>query len=122
MKRKVFELVHQNWGLMGPCSWNNDKWCVYDDNSVDKKEYYNDEKGIAGTPVETLSTFELKPEKMNLLIDLINIAKINEEQVDACDGDAWEFIYYENGKVSWKREMDYIYGIECLEKITEIFE
>lgn len=46
-------------------------------------------------------------------IDLI------DEDVVACDGDAWEFIYYKNNTIYKKREMDYIYGIKELEAITE---
>ena len=31
MKEIVFKITHVNWGLIGPDSWNNVEWNIYND-------------------------------------------------------------------------------------------
>ncbi len=46
-----------------------------------------------------------------------------KERVDACDGDAWSFVFYnEKGRRIYKRDMDYTYGIEKFEKLQNKLE
>ena len=47
-------------------------------------------------------------------------AKENDTIIYACDGDAWEFIQYDNGKEIWKRDIGHIYEIQPLEELAKI--
>lgn len=62
----------------------------------------------------------LTSKKYLQLTKLIKKAEKIKTKVDACDGEAWEFISYVDGKVIWKRDLDYIYGIKPLEGIEKI--
>ena len=44
----------------------------------------------------------------------------NDTKVVVLDGVAWEYIEHSNGTEVWKRDLDYIYGIEPLENITNL--
>ena len=57
---------------------------------------------------------------MKQIVKNIELAKSDNREVQACDGEAWEFIQYENGNVVWERKLGYIYGIERLENICDI--
>jgi len=117
----IFELKHCNWGLSGPGDWSSDNWVLYDNNWVEKKRFYRDERGDGVRLFESNSA-RFSKEKTETLVELINTARTIDKHVDACDGDAWEFAYYKNNEVIWKREIGYIYGIEPLERITKLFE
>ncbi len=38
--------------------------------------------------------------------------------IEACDGEAWKFIQYNDNKIVWQRDLGYIYGITSLEKVS----
>ena len=117
MKNIIFKLIHQNWGMTCPGMWNNTQWILYDDLCVVKQEDYNEK--VSNSLHQKIS---ITNEEFVEIKKLIEESKQYEIKVEACDGDAWEFIYYDNTKVIWKRELDYIYGIKPLEKLTKIFE
>jgi len=115
MKNLIFEIINQNWGMIGPASWNNTVYKIYDDLSIEiANNYSNSEVKVYNTKME-LSDFDM-------LKSLFNDGKKIHQKVRAFDGEAWEFIYYIENKVYWKRDMDYIYDIEVFENIVKILK
>ena len=115
MKNIVFDIKNSNWGLIGPGSWSKREWKIYDDMSVSYTIVYNSTENNTNT-----FSFELSKDAFNSIISNIESAKNDSTKVDACDGEAWEFVEYSNGMEVWKRSMDYIYGISTLENIVDI--
>ncbi len=62
----------------------------------------------------------IKKEKYDQLLEILESAKENDTIIYACDGDAWEFIQYDNGKEIWKRDIGHIYEIQPLEELAKI--
>lgn len=127
MKNIVFKLIHHNWSLMKLGSWNNTQWFIYEDNTYEKIEYYNSEIDMRNDYIEkSHTTYKLTDEEMarimNRIRELIPRAKIEDKDIGGCDGTAWSFAYYENGKAIWERKTNYIYGITALEEIAGIFD
>lgn len=119
MKELKLKIIHQNWGLMGMGDWNNTEWNIYNDLTVEIKIKYN--------PIDiedfndTITTERrISINEYNELLKQINISKDNNTIVGGCDGEAWEFIQYNNNCEIWKRELGYIYGIKSLEKIAKL--
>ena len=117
MKELVLKITHDNWGLVGPDSWNNVEWKVYDDLSVDIKILYNSITN--GENIKIINS-KLIQNDYDSIIKNVELSKENHIKVEACDGSAWEIIEYNNGKEIWKRDLGYIYGIKPLEKVAEI--
>ena len=115
MEKLVLNVKHSNWGMMGPGDWNNTEWNIYDNLIVQIKVSYNPKGGIDNTKEFNC---EIDEKFLNNLLDKLNIVKQNDEEVDACDGSAWEYTQYDNGNEVWKRNIGYIYGIKPLEEIA----
>lgn len=111
MKKLVLKVINENWGMIGPDDWNKTEWKIYDDLSVTIKIKYNQDK----LNKEYKSILSL--EKYKKILKNINKSKRILVRVDACDGEAWEFIQYNDSKIVWKRMMSYIYGLKHLEDI-----
>ena len=112
---KILDVKCHNWGLIGPGSWKERKWSIYDDMSVCYTILYNSN----GNDIKTLN-FELSKDEFDSIIKNIELAKKENIIIDAFDGVAWGFIKYNNDNEIWKRDMGYIYGISSLENITTI--
>ena len=115
MKNKVLEIRNSNWGLIGPGSWEERKWEIYDDMSVCYTIIYNSTENNENT-----SDLKLSKDEFDRIISNIELAKNDSTIVKAYDGEAWEFVEYNNGIEVWKRDMGYIYGISELETIVDI--
>jgi hypothetical protein len=105
---------------MGPGSWNNTKWEIFDDLSVIKTDEYLDDENPRQNPnKKETSNYTIKQEDYDALMGNIALAKTINKVVDACDGEAWTFVdYNDDGSIKWMRETGYIYGLEPLEKIS----
>lgn len=106
-----------NWAEHFSDDYDEIKWTIYDDLKVE---------------IEEISRLEEKNKKQyscinsqdyeTILTNLDIFKSNNVKGIDSPDGTAWEFIQYEEDTGIWKREAGYIYGIESLEKITDILE
>lgn len=113
IKNEIFVITNENWGLTNINDCGETKYIIYDDLSVSVIKTYINNINVRIDNLHITDEQFKKIEKNMENIDLI------DEDVVACDGDAWEFIYYKNNTIYKKREMDYIYGIKELEAITE---
>ena len=120
LKNKVFEISHYNFGVMGPHDWNHTIWEIYEEHSMVKKDYYNSEYGMAEELTESKCNITINDNDFYELKKLFEIAKTVDDKVDACDGDAWGFLYYENNNIVWSRDVSYIYGIRVFEEISKL--
>ena len=113
----ILDVKNYNWGLMGPNSWKEKEWIIFDDMSVCYNIIYN-------SPENTKNKlkYELSKHNFDTIMNNIELARSNKTTVDACDGEAWEFIKYENGVEIWRRDIGYIYGISTLENIADILK
>ena len=120
MSKKKLEISRYNWGLKGPGSWDNMKWEIFDDLSVIKTdEYLDNENPRQNSNKKETSNYVIKQEDYDVLMGNVTLAKTINEVVDACDGEAWTFIEYnDDGSIKWMRGARYIYGLEPLEKIS----
>ena len=119
MKNLVIKITKYNWGMLKPGSFIFKEWLIYDDLSINVSTKYNnfDNNNIIKEG-STISDSEFKR-----IVKEIENAKIEDKQVRARDGSAWEIIYYNSdGSENWKRERTYIYGIKSLEEIASILE
>ena len=105
---------------MGPGSWNNTTWEIFDDLSVIKTDEYLDNENPRQNPnKKETSNYTIKQEDYDALMGNIALAKTINKDIDACDGEAWTFAEYnDDGSIKWMRETGYIYGLEPLEKIS----
>lgn len=118
MKNLIFEMKHVNWSMHKQGECNSSVFKIYDDLSFDIIDDYQ----IEIMPKINLPEKKIEQEDFELLKTSIEKSKSINIKVIASDGDAWEFICYKDNKVNWKRDMDYIYGIDVLEKIVNILE
>ena len=109
-KKLILKIENQDWG--GGVR-NTQTWYIYDDLSVTCES-------IIGEIKEKLYSLNISKEKLNQIIENIELAKSDNHEIQAVDGEAWEFIQYKNNSIIWKRKLGYIYGIESLEKICNI--
>ena len=112
-KKIILKIENHNWGQHLRSAWSTKTWCIYDDLSVDYEVINGQEK-------RKLYYHYINNDSLKEIIKNIALAKLDNRFVDACDGEAWEFVQYENDSVVWKRDLEYIYGIEPLEKISYI--
>ena len=123
MKNLIFEINHDNWDLLYDGCWESTNFKIYDDLSIEIKDNYcGDETIKIPDFIKNLEPEKIDKKDLDSLIKLVDKAKKINVRIDACDGEAWEFIYYNDNKMIWKRELDYIYGIRPLEKMTKILE
>ncbi len=117
MKNVILNVKNKNWGEIGPNSWLERHWIIYDDLLVDYSVIYNGKENN-----KKVVNFSIDRESLNVLMKELELAKDNDNKVEALDGDVWEFIQYNNGKEVWKRDVGYIYGLSHLENITKILK
>jgi hypothetical protein len=126
MKKLMLYAKHVNWGLVHAGDWTGTIWRVYDDRSVKIEYSYNptlkaveeEHWPIYKKRIEKFSRTIRKPEFQTLL-EIIKLP-VDDTEVDACDGDAWEFIAYQDDEVLWKRNLGYIYGVKIYETIASL--
>lgn len=114
MKELVFKITKHNWGLKGPNEIDNIEWKIYNDYTVECKTSYV----LVDKP--TYNTYKITEELFNNISNNIELSKNENIKIEALDGEAWEFIMFSNKNEIYKRELDYIYGIESLENIVNI--
>ena len=112
-KKLMFKIENHNWGLKTIYTWNTKIWYIYDDLSI-KYEIINGQDRVKSY------SHSISKEKLKLIIQNIELSKSDNRVVDACDGEAWEFIQYEDDNVVWERKLGYIYGIDSLETVSNI--
>ena len=112
-KKLIFKIEDNDWGLKTIYTWSTKTWCIYSDLSVDY-EIRNGEGKIKSY------SHNITDEDLKQILQNIELAKSDNREVQACDGEAWEFIQYENDNVVWQRKLGYIYGIEPLETICDM--
>ncbi len=112
-KKLIFKIEDHDWGLKTIYTWNTKTWYIYNDLSI-KYEIIN------GQDKTKSYSHSISDEKLKLIIQNIELAKSDNRVVDAFDGEAWEFIQYEDDNVVWERKLGYIYGIDSLETVSNI--
>lgn len=112
-KNIIFKIENQDCGLKTIYAWNTKTWCIYDDLKV----YYEIRNGENKTKSYS---HNINEEDLKQIIKNIELAKSDNREVQACDGEVWKFTQFENGNIVWKRKLGYIYGIEPLETIYDI--
>lgn len=112
-KKLIFKIEDNDWGLKTIFTWSTKTWYIYDDLSIEYKIKNGEGK------IKSYS-YNITDEDLKQILQNIELAKSDNREVQAFDGEAWEFIQYENGNVIWERKLGYIYGIESLEKICDI--
>lgn len=110
MKNLVLKIRYFNWGMRKIDSVNNIEWKIYDDCTVKVKIFSFEE------PIK--KDYKIEKKLYDDLIKNIELSKNNNEKIYALDGEAWEFIQFDNGKKIWKRDLGHIYGIETLGNIA----
>mgnify|MGYP000072074801 CR=1 FL=1 len=119
-KSIVLILSHVNWYEVGPGDWEETRWIIYDDYSVNKIEFYYNVKHEQ--EIKYKRTHRIRNGTFKKLIKFIENAMFVNKTVECCDGTVWEFKYYKNSELVWKRDMGYIDEITELIKIVKIFE
>lgn len=112
-KKLIFKIEDNDWGLKTIYTWSTKTWCIYSDLSVDY-EVRNGEGKIKSY------SHNITDEDLKQILQNIELAKSDNREVQAFDGEAWEFVQYENGNIVWQRKLGYIYGIEPLETICDM--
>ncbi len=117
----MLKATERNWGLTGPGDWEKHSWKINDDGWYQYKESFRSvTEEIPEIPTVTADSV-LSKDQMRKLQELLS-ADWSEEKADACDGTAWEFKMYQDGKVIKHRNLGYIYGIEPYESIACILK
>ncbi len=112
-KKIILKIENHNWRLITKSTWNTKIWCIYDDLSVE----YEIKNGENKTKSYS---HKISDEDLKRIIKNIELAKSENREVQAFDGEGWEFIQNENSNVVWERKLGYIYGIEPLENVCDI--
>ena len=112
-KKLILKIVDNDWGLKTIYTWSTKTWYIYSDLSVD----YEVRNGEAKTKSYS---HDINEEELNQIIKNINLAKSDNCEVQAFDGETWKFVQYENDNIVWERKLGYIYGIEPLETICDM--
>ena len=117
MNRLFLLAAVHNWGLSGPGDWEQAVWSVRNDASFELRVSFRPADG----PVpDRIIRGSLGPGDLVELLRLVG-DEWTDEQVEACDGTAWEFgLYRGDGERIKHRELGYIYGIEPYESIAGI--
>lgn len=112
MENLVLKIKHENWGLIGPGSWNNTVWKIYGDLSMEVSASYNFDNVKSVT-----KKLKISQKDFDFILKYLKEAKKEIIDIDALDGSAWEFKQYQGKTLVWEREMGYIYGFKPLEII-----
>lgn len=108
------EIKHKSWDMRCAGMWDSTTWEIYEDLTTEIFDSYGDDK------LDKKYIIKLDKNLFEEIIHNIERAKLEDRDVDACDGSAWSIVQYENGKAIWIRQSGYIYGIEPLEEIEKI--
>ena len=112
-KKLILKIVDNDWGLKTIYTWSTKTWCIYSDLSVDYEVRNGEDKTKS-------YSHNINEEELKQIIKNIDLAKSDNREVQAFDGEAWEFVQYENDNIVWERKLGYIYGIESLETICDM--
>lgn len=112
-KKLILKIVDNDWGLKTIYTWSTKTWCIYSDLSVDYEVRNGEDKTKS-------YSHNINEEELKQIIKNIDLAKPYNREVQACDGEVWEFVQYENDNIVWERKLGYIYGIEPLETICDM--
>lgn len=112
-KKLILKIVDNDWGLKTIYTWSTKTWCIYSDLSVDYEVRNGEDKTKS-------YSHNINEEELKQIIKNIDLAKSDNREVQAFDGEAWEFVQYENDNIVWERKLGYIYGIEPLETICDM--
>lgn len=112
-KKLILKIVDNDWRLKTIYTWSTKTWCIYSDLSVDYEVRNGEDKTKS-------YSHNINEEELKQIIKNIDLAKSDNREVQAFDGEAWEFVQYENDNIVWERKLGYIYGIESLETICDM--
>lgn len=112
-KKLILKIVDNDWGLKTIYTWSTKTWCIYSNLSVDYEVRNGEDKTKS-------YSHNINEEELKQIIKNIDLAKSDNCEVQAFDGEAWEFVQYENDNIVWERKLGYIYGIEPLETICDM--
>lgn len=112
-KKLILKIIDNDWGLKTIYTWSTKTWCIYSDLSVDYEVRNGEDK------IKSYS-HNINEKELKQIIKNIDLAKSDNREVQAFDGEAWEFVQYENDNIVWERKLGYIYGIEPLETICDM--
>ncbi len=121
MKNLILRISDHNWSEIGPGDWDYTQWSIFDDFSVEIREKRS--KTYGGENEDSLFSVDntyISEDTLKEILKQLEKAKSVNLEVDAYDGEAWEFIQYDGDKIIWERKLGYIYGIEPLEEIAMI--
>jgi len=119
--KAIMRIKRHNWGLCTVFDWSEIKYSLYPDGSYTIATRDGNKK-----PIIQMSDKGVLPNsefaKAKKLMNQFN----NHEpfpKIDACDGEAFEITTYdEQGNIVGHRSLGYIYGIEVIEKLVQIFD
>jgi len=111
----ILKATHINWSLSEFGVWKKTIFKLSHSRYLGIKSFYGDESIKSSSVIDESEFIKIK-HLINKIID----SQLNSV-IDVCDGDAWEFIMYnEEGNEIYKSTLGYIYGIDVFEKITNI--
>lgn len=64
MKQLKFEIENHNWSMMGPHSWNNTIYKIYNDLSINIIDEYNGDMGMKDNPKFIKKKLKNKPKRL----------------------------------------------------------
>lgn len=124
-KYLIFWAKNMNWGSisLSEGTWRNTEYKVYSDGSVWSKADFsavNSDSfwGKLSQPVEE----QMDQEMFRQFKQILNREFENTKTVNACDGEGWEMISYEQDGSEWHKISGHIYGVSVLERIAEILK
>lgn len=112
-KKLILKIIDNDWGLKTFYTWSTKTWGIYSDLSVDYEVRNGEDKTKS-------YSHNINEKELKQIIKNIDLAKSDNREVQAFDGEAWEFVQYENDNIVWERKLGYIYGIEPLETICDM--
>lgn len=112
-KELIYKIVNKNFSIMDKKTWASKTWYIYDNLTVNYEIIDNEGN-------KRKKYYLINKNDLNIINENIKLVESEDLTVESYDGDAWEFIRYENNKAIWKRALGYTYGINSLENIEEI--
>ncbi len=111
----LLRAVNVNWGLRTAQDWQYTEFELSEDGELHIKVFFLYPVLDKVVHISTKDMLSIKGNLKKTISDPPDVFP------DACDGEAWAFdIYDEDGKITYKREKGYIYGVDVLEEIGEI--
>ena len=116
-EKPLLQATWMNWGMMCFASDELEErtWKVYRDGWVRTRPVFS--ASGAGPTVEYL----MSPDDFRSLLSILTGAFLETEAFqDACDGEGWEMVSFDENGQETHRISGYIYGIQPLEEIADI--